>query len=206
MCNLGRHRTGTVIGCLRKLQRWNLASIFEEYRRHAGAKVRVLNEQVGFSFIRLVTLPVTTAYRGLESTATVYRIIRYRPSTHTLAIKWRYVCYKLWVTSVESNVLRPSSFLYHRAFLHRSPTRMQYPCSLSLQVVVVWNQSTSHFGHSTCIPYGRAICRSWDPPFEHAVMCICYSMGQNALRRKHYSPVLEVERRKKCQRQACIMS
>lgn len=45
MCNLGRHRTGTVIGCLRKLQRWNLASIFEEYRRHAGAKVRVLNEQ-----------------------------------------------------------------------------------------------------------------------------------------------------------------
>ncbi|GAA98135.1 uncharacterized protein L969DRAFT_93254 [Mixia osmundae IAM 14324] len=45
MCNLGRHRTGTAIGCLRKLQRWNLASIFEEYRRFAGPKVRVLNEQ-----------------------------------------------------------------------------------------------------------------------------------------------------------------
>ncbi|KAI8804723.1 protein-tyrosine phosphatase [Cladochytrium replicatum] len=44
-CNLGRHRTGTVIGCLRKLQRWNLTSIFEEYRRYAGPKVRVLNEQ-----------------------------------------------------------------------------------------------------------------------------------------------------------------
>ncbi|CAI2172997.1 15533_t:CDS:2 [Funneliformis geosporum] len=41
MCNLGRHRTG----CLRKLQRWNLTSIFEEYRRYAGSKVRVLNEQ-----------------------------------------------------------------------------------------------------------------------------------------------------------------
>jgi len=64
MCNLGRHRTGeppppqkkthhlqpfrsdalsflegTVIGCLRKIQRWNLTSIFEEYRRHAGSKV-----------------------------------------------------------------------------------------------------------------------------------------------------------------------
>jgi len=39
MCNLGRHRTGTVIGCLRKLQRWNLTSIFEEYRRYAGSKV-----------------------------------------------------------------------------------------------------------------------------------------------------------------------
>ncbi|ORX66376.1 putative tyrosine phosphatase family protein [Linderina pennispora] len=45
MCNIGRHRTGTVVGCLRKLQRWNLASIFEEYRRFAGPKVRMLNEQ-----------------------------------------------------------------------------------------------------------------------------------------------------------------
>ncbi|KAI9298361.1 putative tyrosine phosphatase family protein [Neoconidiobolus thromboides FSU 785] len=45
MCNLGRHRTGTVVGCLRKLQRWNLAAIFEEYRRYAGQKVRLLNEQ-----------------------------------------------------------------------------------------------------------------------------------------------------------------
>lgn len=46
MCNQGRHRTGTVIGCLRKLQRWCLSSILEEYRRFAGPKVRVMNEQV----------------------------------------------------------------------------------------------------------------------------------------------------------------
>ena len=45
MCNLGRHRTGTLIGCLRKLQGWNLTSVLEEYRRHAGAKYRLLNEQ-----------------------------------------------------------------------------------------------------------------------------------------------------------------
>lgn len=45
MCQLGRHRTGTVIGCLRKLQKWNLASIFAEYRRYAGIKVRLFNEQ-----------------------------------------------------------------------------------------------------------------------------------------------------------------
>mmetsp|Transcript_22811 Transcript_22811/g.37550 ORF Transcript_22811/g.37550 Transcript_22811/m.37550 type:complete len:169 (-) Transcript_22811:47-553(-) len=45
MCNLGRHRTGTLLGCLRKLQRWNLTAIFEEYRRYAGSKVRLLNEQ-----------------------------------------------------------------------------------------------------------------------------------------------------------------
>lgn len=45
MCNLGRHRTGTMIGCLRKLQGWNLTSILEEYRRHAGPKHRLMNEQ-----------------------------------------------------------------------------------------------------------------------------------------------------------------
>ena len=45
MCNLGRHRTGTVVGCVRKLLRWNLTSIFEEYRRYAGPKVRILNER-----------------------------------------------------------------------------------------------------------------------------------------------------------------
>ena len=42
---LGSHRTGAVVGCLRKAQRWNLTSILEEYRRYAGSKVRVLNEQ-----------------------------------------------------------------------------------------------------------------------------------------------------------------
>jgi len=45
MCGLGRHPTGTVIGCLRKLQKWSLTSIFEEYRRYAGSKVKLLNEQ-----------------------------------------------------------------------------------------------------------------------------------------------------------------
>eukprot|EP01116_Phalansterium_solitarium_P012185 TRINITY_DN28236_c0_g1_i1.p1 TRINITY_DN28236_c0_g1~~TRINITY_DN28236_c0_g1_i1.p1 ORF type:complete len:190 (-),score=22.14 TRINITY_DN28236_c0_g1_i1:166-660(-) len=45
MDGLGRHRSGLVIGCLRKLQRWNLTSIFEEYRRYAGTKVRLMNEQ-----------------------------------------------------------------------------------------------------------------------------------------------------------------
>lgn len=37
-CGMGRHRSGTVIGCLRRLQGWNLASISEEYRRFAGPR------------------------------------------------------------------------------------------------------------------------------------------------------------------------
>jgi tyrosine-protein phosphatase OCA1 len=56
MCNQGRHRTGTVVGCLRKLQRWNLTSIFEEYRRMAGPKVRLLSEQ----FIELFDIDLVT--------------------------------------------------------------------------------------------------------------------------------------------------
>ena len=34
-----------MVGCLRKLQGWNLTSTLEEYRRHAGPKIRLLNEQ-----------------------------------------------------------------------------------------------------------------------------------------------------------------
>jgi tyrosine-protein phosphatase OCA1 len=45
MCSQGRYRTGTVIGCLRKLQGWCLASVFEEYRRHAERdRVRISTE------------------------------------------------------------------------------------------------------------------------------------------------------------------
>lgn len=54
-CNMGRHRTGTVVGCWRKLQRWALSSILEEYRRYAGMKVRVLNEQVGVNSGEMLT-------------------------------------------------------------------------------------------------------------------------------------------------------
>ncbi len=45
MDHLGRHQTGTVLGCLRKAQQWSLTSIFDEYRRFAGSKMRPMNEQ-----------------------------------------------------------------------------------------------------------------------------------------------------------------
>lgn len=37
-CGMGRHRTGTVIGCLRRIMGWNLASVSEEYRRFTGSR------------------------------------------------------------------------------------------------------------------------------------------------------------------------
>ncbi|KAG1363909.1 Tyrosine-protein phosphatase DSP2 [Cocos nucifera] len=44
-CKRGKHRTGCVVGCLRKLQRWCLSSIFDEYQRFAAAKTRVSDQR-----------------------------------------------------------------------------------------------------------------------------------------------------------------
>eukprot|EP00293_Proteomonas_sulcata_P020169 CAMPEP_0184314552 /NCGR_PEP_ID=MMETSP1049-20130417/75317_1 /TAXON_ID=77928 /ORGANISM="Proteomonas sulcata, Strain CCMP704" /LENGTH=183 /DNA_ID=CAMNT_0026632531 /DNA_START=59 /DNA_END=607 /DNA_ORIENTATION=- len=44
-CTKGTYRTGCVVGCLRKLEQWSLTSIFDEYRRYAGAKVHNLDQQ-----------------------------------------------------------------------------------------------------------------------------------------------------------------
>jgi len=44
-CNKGKHRTGAVCGCLRKLQGWSIVSIFAEYNRFAGDKGRGLDQQ-----------------------------------------------------------------------------------------------------------------------------------------------------------------
>ncbi|KAF9612024.1 hypothetical protein IFM89_037307 [Coptis chinensis] len=44
-CKRGKHRTGCVVGCLRKLQRWCLSSVFDEYQRFAAAKARVSDQR-----------------------------------------------------------------------------------------------------------------------------------------------------------------
>lgn len=35
-CNKGKHRTGCLVGCLRKMMGWSLTSIFDEYRQVGG--------------------------------------------------------------------------------------------------------------------------------------------------------------------------
>ncbi|BAM82990.1 hypothetical protein, conserved [Cyanidioschyzon merolae strain 10D] len=55
-CNSGKHRSGVVIGTLRKMQGWSLTSIFDEYRRFAGSKVRILDQQ----FIELFRIESVT--------------------------------------------------------------------------------------------------------------------------------------------------
>jgi hypothetical protein len=39
-CNQGRHRTGCVIACLRKIQRWSIEDIITEYKTYAYPKAR----------------------------------------------------------------------------------------------------------------------------------------------------------------------
>lgn len=58
-CAMGRYWTGTVVGCLRKVQRWNLTSILEEYRRFGNNnKGRLENEEFIELFdVEMVHLP-----------------------------------------------------------------------------------------------------------------------------------------------------
>lgn len=44
-CNKGKHRTGCLIGCLRKLQSWSLTTIFDEYRRFSFPKSRSMDQE-----------------------------------------------------------------------------------------------------------------------------------------------------------------
>ncbi|CAK9181693.1 unnamed protein product [Ilex paraguariensis] len=44
-CKRGKHRTGCLVGCLRKLQGWCLTSIFDEYQRFAADKARVSDQR-----------------------------------------------------------------------------------------------------------------------------------------------------------------
>ncbi|KAI8924367.1 tyrosine phosphatase family-domain-containing protein [Entophlyctis helioformis] len=63
MCTSGVQETGTLIGCLRKLQGWNFNSIIVEYRSFAGNKSRYVNEQ----FIELFDLDLVTLPKNLPS-------------------------------------------------------------------------------------------------------------------------------------------
>jgi tyrosine-protein phosphatase SIW14 len=44
-CNKGKHRTGCLVGCLRKVQHWSLTAIFDEYRKFSFPKSRFMDQQ-----------------------------------------------------------------------------------------------------------------------------------------------------------------
>ncbi|RKP39684.1 protein-tyrosine phosphatase, partial [Dimargaris cristalligena] len=45
-CNKGKKRIGCLVGCLRKIQSWSMAAIFDEYQRFSGTKIRIADQQV----------------------------------------------------------------------------------------------------------------------------------------------------------------
>ncbi|KAL7591803.1 tyrosine-protein phosphatase DSP1 [Lactuca sativa] len=44
-CKRGKHRTGCVVGCFRKLKNWGMSAIHEEYKHFAGDKSRVSDQK-----------------------------------------------------------------------------------------------------------------------------------------------------------------
>jgi protein tyrosine/serine phosphatase len=50
-CNKGKHRTGSVVGCLRKQRNWALSAIFTEYLLFASPKTRLEDQMLIESFV-----------------------------------------------------------------------------------------------------------------------------------------------------------
>lgn len=53
MCKSGKNLTGVVTACLRKMQRWSLISIYEEFRRYAAGWLSLRSQQQLEQFIEL---------------------------------------------------------------------------------------------------------------------------------------------------------
>lgn len=70
-CNRGKHRTGCLVGVLRRLQKWSLTIIFDEYRKFAAPKERPMDQQ----FIEL--------YDETE-------LLNYAEENQLLPLKWNY--------------------------------------------------------------------------------------------------------------------
>ncbi|MCJ1424540.1 hypothetical protein MMC29_002428 [Sticta canariensis] len=49
-CNKGKHRTGCIVACYRKIHWWTIGAILTEYRKYAGNKFRVLDEKFILAF------------------------------------------------------------------------------------------------------------------------------------------------------------
>lgn len=43
-CNRGKHRTGCVVGCLRRLQRWSIDECLNEYTDYSAPKERASDQ------------------------------------------------------------------------------------------------------------------------------------------------------------------
>src|SRR4051794_3004883 len=70
-----QHRTGCLIGCLRRLQDWSLTAIFNEYRRFAYPKARSMDLQ----FIELASLDSLFSHSAGDRNCGAVADLRYIP-------------------------------------------------------------------------------------------------------------------------------
>ncbi|KAI7729454.1 hypothetical protein M8C21_016068 [Ambrosia artemisiifolia] len=70
-CKRGKHRTGCLVGCFRKLQNWCLSSVLEEYKVYAGEKSRESDleflEKYDVSYLRQCLHSIIYQYHGYGS-------------------------------------------------------------------------------------------------------------------------------------------
>ncbi|KAI5290943.1 hypothetical protein KEM54_006921 [Ascosphaera aggregata] len=63
-CNKGRHRTGCIVACLRKLQHWPITAILAEYQKYAAPKARALDMTFIQSYDPSVLGPVVDSMKA----------------------------------------------------------------------------------------------------------------------------------------------
>lgn len=70
-CNKGKHRTGCVIGCYRKMCDWDVEDVITEYRLYASHKARALDEKyiTGFNQEEMVARLNDIAYHEAKEKA-----------------------------------------------------------------------------------------------------------------------------------------
>lgn len=70
-CKRGKHRTGCLVGCLRKLQNWCMSSVLEEYKVYAGKKSREMDlkflETYDVTYLRQCLHSIIYQYHGYGS-------------------------------------------------------------------------------------------------------------------------------------------
>lgn len=49
-CNKGKHRTGSIVGCIRRIQNWSLSAAVNEYIMFAAPKTRLEDQRFIESF------------------------------------------------------------------------------------------------------------------------------------------------------------
>ncbi|TMW90625.1 hypothetical protein EJD97_015456 [Solanum chilense] len=76
-CKRGKHRTGCLVGCLRKLQNWCMSAVVEEYKHYAGTKWRETDlkflEKYDVSRIRHCLESIIYRYYGSKKRRLQYR-------------------------------------------------------------------------------------------------------------------------------------